>query len=106
MAKSEWIKSIDDLLKWGDTMMSEDDIEPGELINLFGEFDDWAAESAEDERRIEVEMKPAAQKLVELIKALGPYDYQDCKRSLESYVKDRILAENRPVRWYWKIFER
>lgn len=106
MAKRAWLKSIDDLLEWGKRIMSDDDVDYGELINLFGEFDNWANESPEDEQRIEKEMKPIADKMVKNIKKyFGRYDFPECKSALRHFAQERLAAGKVPIRWYWKIFE-
>jgi len=105
MSKSEWIKSIDQLLEWGKNILEEDDVEYGELINVFGEFDSWSAESSEDEHRIEKEMKPIAEKMVKEIKQHSPDYFPSCKWALKSYTEDVVVAEKVPIRWYWTIFE-
>jgi len=106
MVKRAWLKSIEDLLEWGIRTMSDDEVDYGELINLFGEFDNWAAESVEDEQRIEKEMKPIADKMVKNIeKYYRKYYYPECKSALRYIAQNRITAGKIPIRWYWKIFE-
>ncbi|MBP7462014.1 MAG: hypothetical protein KBA26_12055 [Candidatus Delongbacteria bacterium] len=105
MGKIARLKTIDDLIEWGKSIMSDDDVDIAEAINVYIEFDQWADESLENEQRIETEVKDVAEKMVKDIQEECHDYYLDGRNAMRTIIKE-FKAKNRPVRWYWKIFER
>jgi len=104
MGKRARLKSIDELIEWGKSILSDDDVYYEEMLEVFGEFDKWAGDSEENEQRIEEEIKAVTEKMVKDIVADGPYCYAECRDVMRTRIK-KLKVEGKPIRWYWKVFE-